>query len=397
MSSSFNSDVEVTVEIAFGDDVYETSPTWVEVTSDVREFHTQRGRSRVLDQIQAGVATLALNNSSGDYNPENTAGTHHPGVRVFNPIRIQATYSSTTYDLYRGFVESWDQRAAEGGKDPVAVVKCVDAFRLLAMYETEFTENAQNTGTRVGNLLDEAGWPASWRALDTGNHEVQSLVAEFDSVLNQIQRAALVEQGIFYIDGDGTATFKDGNTRIQDKGSVSATFSDDGSDLRYVDLQLVYDDSQLWNRAAVTRQEGTEQTSSDATSIADYGQRDLILAETIHLRDGEALALADWLVMENKDVRVRAPELVIKPEDQATLWPHALGREFLDRVNIERTKDVAGDDFDEDCHIEGIAHDVTMVGQRSWTTTFQLSPKLPHDDFWVLGTSELGTDTRLGY
>ena len=130
--------------------------------------------------------------------------------------------------------------------------------------------------------------------------------------------------------------------------------------------------------------------------IAAVSFTPLVLAETIHLRDGEALALADWLVMENKNIRVRIPELVVKPADQATLWPHALGREFLDRVNVERTK-IGGDDFDGDCHVEGIKHDVTMVGQRSWTTTFQLSPKLPHDDFWIVGTSELGTDTRLGY
>ena len=52
---------------------------------------------------------------------------------------------------------------------------------------------------------------------------------------------------------------------------------------------------------------------------------------------------------------------------------------------------------DKNFHIEGISHDVQMLGGRSWITTFQLSPELPYTNWWILGTSELGTDTRLGY
>lgn len=397
MSSAFDSDVDVTVEVAFGDDVYDT-PTWTEITSSVREFATRRGRSRVLDRMQAGTARLTLNNTSGDFNPENTAGTYYPDVKVFNPIRITATHNTITYPLFRGFVESWDNTAKGGGKDQVAVVRCVDAFRLFAMFEEELTESSEFSGTRIGNLLDTAGWPAGWRDLDTGTHMVQGLTAEFDTVLNQIHRTVLVEQGLFWVAGDGDATFRDGNTRIQDKTTVAATFSDDGSDTGYVDLQLVYDDSQLWNKAHVTRVDGTQQSASNSTSIGNYGERALHLAETLHVSNGEADALANWLVVENRDVRVRAPELVVKPQGDGTttFWVDCLGLELLDRVNVERS-DVGGDTFDEDAHVEGVEHVVRMVGGRSWTTTFQLSPVLPFDDWWVLGTSELGADSRLGY
>lgn len=397
MSGSYNSTVTVTIECGFGEDVFDTTITWTEITSVVREFNIQRGRSRVLDQMGAGTATLVVNNSTGNFNPWNTAGAYSPNVRVNTPIRIRATYNAVTYDLFRGFVQSWEVRAITGGFDPHVVIEAVDAFTILAMVEEELTESAEASGTRIGNLLDTAGWPAAWRDIDTGNHNVQALTAEFDGVLNQINRAVLVEQGLFWIAADGDATFRDGNTRIQDKAASSGTFSDDGADNPYYDLKLAYDTTQLWNDASVTRVDGVAQTSTDATSVGDYGTRALHLSETLHVADGESLALADWLVMENKDVRVRATQLVLVPEHSpSTLWPHALGREFLDRVNIERT-DITGDDFDDDCHIEGVSHEVRMVGGRSWTTTFQLSPKLPFSDFWILGTSALGTDTRLGY
>lgn len=398
MTAAYNSTVNVTVEIAFGDGVFDTTPTWVDVTADVREFSTGLGRSRVLDQMQAGTATVALNNNTGDYNPENTAGANYPGVGVMNPIRILAAYNAVTYPLFRGFVETYDQAAANSGKLQVAVARCVDAFRLFAMFEEELTEVGTFSGTRLGQLLDTVGWPAGWRDMDTGNQVVSGLTGEFDSVLAQVHRTILVEQGLFWVAGDGDATFRDGHTRIVDKTSVVATFSDDGADLPYVDLQLAYDDSQLWNKAVVTSVGGTSQTVSDSTSITLYGQRDLNLSETIHYYgDGPAYSLAGWLVMENKDVRVRAPALVVKPEaSPAGLWPVALGIDLLDRVNVERTQ-VGGDAFDEDCHVEGVAHEVRMAGGRSWTTTFQLSPVLPFADFWILGTSQLGTDTRLGY
>ena len=44
MTASFDADVDVTVEFAFGDEPFET-PTWVDVTSSVRGFSVKRGRS----------------------------------------------------------------------------------------------------------------------------------------------------------------------------------------------------------------------------------------------------------------------------------------------------------------------------------------------------------------
>lgn len=394
MTAAYNSDVNVTVEAAFGYDPLAT-PTWTDITAYVRQFQIQRGRSHVLDQMQAGQATLVLDNRDSRFTPRNTSGAYYPNVRVFTPLRIRAVHNVVTYDLYRGFVTGWPQ-TYPGIKDAVSVVNCVDAFRLLAMYETEFSENVEDAGTRVGNLLDVAGWPAGWRDIDTGVHTVADLTAEFNSVLGEIQRAELVEQGAFWIAGTGDATFRDGLTRLEDT-TIQATFSDDNFDIDYTDINWTLDDGQLWNHAVVTRQNGTAQESTDATSVGDYGQRDLHLSETLNYRDGEALALADWLVLLHSDIRVRVQSVTIIPENQPTnAWPVALGLEIWDKVNVERTPP-SSSAIDVGAFVEGIAHDVSMVGGRRWQTTFQLSANMPYADWWVLGTSELGTDTRLAY
>lgn len=394
MTASYNSDVDVTVRFAFSQDVYDTTPTWSDVTSVCRGFSISRGRSRVLDQVQPGVATLRLSNDTADFSPWNTSGSYT--LKVLDKVNIRAVHNAVTYDLFTGYVTSWPNTWSQGGKDGVVEVTAVDGFHLLAMVEAELTESEEFSGTRIGNLLDTAGWPASWRNLDTGSHNIAALSSEFNSILGEIQRAELVEQGMFFIAGDGDATFKDGNTRIEDD-TIQATFSDDGADSGYVNLQVDYDMTQLWNDATVTRVDGTDQNYSDATSISSYGTRDLHVSETLHVADGEALALAQWFVSENKDVRARVPSVTLRPEeDPAQLWPEALGLELLEKANVERT-DVTGDSFDLDHYIEGVTHNVTMVGSRSWETTFQLSPDLQHSDWWILGTSQLGVDSRLGY
>ena len=397
MPSAYNDDVDVTIECAFGDDVFETSPTWTEVTQYVREFSVKRGRSHVLDRMQAGKATVTFSNNDSRFSPENTSGPYSPDVRVMTPIRIRAEYNSTTYDLFRGFVVSWPPRTSRT-KDNVVPAQCIDGFRLLASFEQDWTEVAERSGDRVDNILDEVGWPAGWRAIDVGQHFVSPLlVGDFNSALGEIQRAELVEQGLFYIAGDGDAVYRDSLTRL-DTTAISATFSDDGSDVSYSGLDLDYDDLRLWNHATVTRSDGVAQDATGSGSSIDlYGERDMHLSGTAHRTDGEARALADWIVAEYKDVRLRASKVSIWPEDDpAANWPEALGLDFWDRVNIERTGP-SSSTVDQDGFIEGVTHRVTMIGRRAWSTRFQVSPDIAHDDWWILGTSELGTDTRLGY
>lgn len=391
--AAFDSNVNVTVEAAFGYDPFDT-PVWTDITTYVRGFSTRRGRSRLLDRVQAGSATFLLDNLDGRFDPNNTAGAYSPNVKVMCPIRVQAVYNTVTYDLFRGFVEQWPQTYPATGKDAVVEVSAIDGFRLFAQYEKLWSSGAAvAAGTRIGAILDDVGWPAGWRSLDTGTHLV-AVEEEFTTALDLIERVELVEQGFFYVDGAGNAVFLDGVTRIEDQASSNATFGDGGgAELPYGDLSIDWDDKQVWNSAYVTRAGGEEQSASDATSVSSYGRRDLHLEQTAHYSDGEAQALADWLVAEYKDIRPRLQQIVLRPQRDVDVWPQALGLDMLDRVTVTR-RPPSGDTFTEDFHVVGVDHSVAPF---RWETRLQLAPVLPFTDWWVLGTSELGTDTRLGY
>ena len=397
MPANFNSDVQIEVSVAFNVDALQTGATWTDISKYVRFFDTERLRSRVLDATQPGYATITLDNRDARFDPNNTGSPYSPNLKVNKRVRIRAIHNSITYDLFRGFVQGWPQRYPELSADATVTIELVDGFRGMSQFEDELTESQETSGTRIGNLLDAMSWPAGWRDIDAGTHNIAALDEDLGSILGQIQNAELVEQGWFWIAGNGDATFRDGDTRIEDQDTSNATFGDvASSDLAFANpLEITTDMAHLWNDVHVTRKDGTEQSSVDSASVADYGTFDLHLSDTLHVADGEALALADWLSYQYSDPEIpRVPEITLLPQkDPTNLWPEALGREFLDRITVKKRTD--GDNYNSDFHISGIMHSVE-IGER-WETTFQLDPVLADNDWWILGTSELGVDTRLGY
>ena len=119
------------VEIAFNDGPYVASPTWTNVTSDVRYMTIDRGRS---DDWQPfyGSASVVLSNLNRTYDPFNTSGTYYGKLLPRRQIRISASYGATTYPVFRGFVSGWPPAWTDAGKDSTITLSCFDAVGLLA-------------------------------------------------------------------------------------------------------------------------------------------------------------------------------------------------------------------------------------------------------------------------
>ena len=104
---------EVKVEVAFGFGPYDPEPLamdWVDITSDVMEIHTVRGRQAEFENFTAGTCSIILYDENRTYDPLNTAvgswGLY--GVLKANtPIRITAEIDSTTYPVWRGYTDEW--------------------------------------------------------------------------------------------------------------------------------------------------------------------------------------------------------------------------------------------------------------------------------------------------
>ncbi len=119
------------VEIAFTDGPYVVSPTWTDVTSYVRGMDISRGVPDDWTLQADGSATVTLSNRDRRFDPFNTTGPYYGNLLPRRQIRIRATFSSTTYDVFRGFIAGWPPEWTDAGTDSTVTLFCFDALQLL--------------------------------------------------------------------------------------------------------------------------------------------------------------------------------------------------------------------------------------------------------------------------
>jgi len=119
------------VEIAFTDGPYVVSPTWTDVTSYVREMMIDRGISDDWTLVADGLAVVTLSNRDRRFDPFNASGPYYGNLLPRRQIRIRATYASTTYDVFRGFISGWPPEWTDAGYDSTVTLSCFDALQLL--------------------------------------------------------------------------------------------------------------------------------------------------------------------------------------------------------------------------------------------------------------------------
>lgn len=389
------------LRIAFASAPMATSPSWDAVTSSLRSIHIKRGRQHELDQISAGTAQLELDNRAGNYWPNNAGGDYSPNVLPGKRIQLYAVYGGVTYYLYTGFIEDWNPEwlVANAGLFPIVRPVCSDLCNNLANFDLNdgagYAEEL--SGTRVGNVLDDLGWPAADRDLDPGKSYMQATGALADenawSHLLKIQQSEL---GILYIAGDGHVQFEDRHHRLISPHMTSqATFGEDAGEKAYHGMEPRYGADSIRNDIRVTRSGGTQQSAYDSTSQTNYGKRSLSKTGLLLINDYESSDQANYLLGCYKDPALRARTLRILPEaNPSVLWPQVLGREISDRITVRRNEA----SLDEDYFIESIEHNIDLVNY-TWETKWQLSNAYAVQ-YWVLGVagySEMGETTRLAY
>lgn len=138
----------ISVAIAFSTAPLAT-PAWTDVTPYLLyPLRIQRGRQYELAEIEAGTLDLSLNNLDRRFEPAWSGGPYYPNIRPGRRIRVQATWNSVIYDLYHGFIESWQPKEDVRTGEAWIEVRAADAFGLFG-----------RTSVRTV-LLWHAPWPS---------------------------------------------------------------------------------------------------------------------------------------------------------------------------------------------------------------------------------------------
>jgi hypothetical protein len=241
---------------------------------------------------------------------------------------------------------------------------------------------ASTTGARIGAILDAIDFtdPTLRRGgiasdgtrnttgLDVGDTITVSAPDGSKSALALIEELLIAERGVFYIAGDGSATYEERVSRAH-RTTSSATLTDAA-----IKSDPGFQLDKLINRQSVSRLDpatgnatGRPQTASDEVSIGLFGVSSGPDISTQFISsDGQAFSLASYIVTLRSDFET--PVVVELDAGDPTSLTQQLERELQDRVTINDTVIGTSGDY----IIEAVEHEISEGGNR-FITRFTLS------------------------
>jgi len=362
----------------------------VDVSNLLDSVNTNRGRNVSSEQFQTGTASIRLLDQNGDFNPQNTLSPYYTYLNPMRKMTITATYASVTYPIFAGYITGYNTSTPKFNGDIVyTTISAVDGFRLFQNAQFFGVTGAvagETTGTRIGKILDTIGWPATLRDIDTGQTTVQADPATQRTALAALQTVATTEYGAIYMDHSGRLTFQDRNLTVSSVAGTPVVFNDNGTAIGYFDVKWVFDDTQVYNLATVTRTGGSVQTVSDATSIAKFFTHSYNQSGLLMQTDAVALDYAQAFIASRKDTSSRVDELTLDlQQDNYTAGTIAgLSLDFFSPISVTTTQP-NNTSLSKTVQVFNISHSVTP---NSWKT--RLGTAEPIIDGFILNSTLYG-------
>lgn len=357
------------------------STGWLKIAADGTTVRMQlSSTSGSANQLQS-VATVAL---AGDTTYHvvvtrtgNTVAMYLNGVALTVVTTPFGTWSSgnTVFGSTLAIGSEWPDGATGITQDArtvdeVAVYTGVlSAARVLAHYNAGAGYPGEDSGTRIGRVLDDVGWPAADRLIGTGQATVQAAVYGGGNVLGYLQQVAKTEQGRLYADQQGRIVFTS-RTSIFQPGASRATFGDGGGSERgYARILPSQTVNRIINRSVAQRVGGALQEAVDATSKGRFYERSESNTDLLCRTDGEAADFAAYRVLRAKNAAVRINGIELRPVGVVDLWDQILGRNIGDRVTVKRRLPDGSVILNGDFILEGVTHD-SVVGAEHVTSWY---------------------------
>jgi hypothetical protein len=387
-----------TSELGGADVLSDSSSSLVVDVSDLLDsVNTNRGRNISSEQFQTGTASIRLLDQNGDFNPQNPASPYYTYLNPMRKMTITATYSGVTYPIFAGYITGYNTSTPKFNGDIVYTsITAVDGFRLFQNAQFFGVTGAvagETTGTRIGKILDTIGWPTALRDIDTGLTTVQADPATQRTALAALQTVATTEYGAIYMDHSGRLTFQDRNVTVASVAGTPVVFKDDGTAIGYFDVKWVFDDTQIYNLATVTRTGGTVQTASDAASIAKFFTHSYNQSGLLMQTDAVALDYAQAFIASRKETTTRVDELTLDlQQDNYTAGTIAgLDLDFFDPISVTTTQP-NNTTLSKTVQVFNVSHSITP---NSWKVRFGTAEPiidgfiLDSALYGILGTSVL--------
>jgi hypothetical protein len=344
----------------------------VDMSARLMGFTTKRGRQDAWSGVTAGTVTALLDDHDGAFDPENAASPYFGNVKIRRKITITATYNSVVYGLGAAYVDGYDAQPLP--VDANVQITATDLFKRLQSRDFTVTLPQQTVGARIHALLDILQWPASARIIDAGQMVVPPANLDRYKMLAHVNDLLLAERGLFWVDGNGSAVYRD---RAYRQTKVSRGTFGSGGTFPVVKVYPAYNDAGIINEVKCQRTGGVEQVAHDGASIGDYdvvSYRVPQVSADMLPNDSAANALCNYMVGARSQPNNRITKIDLEPEADPTggLWTHALGADIGDRITVAHslpgTQGITGQDY----FIESVAHSWSLP-EGTHLTTWELS------------------------
>jgi hypothetical protein len=333
-----------------------------DVSDDVLSVNVNRGKSRQLDKFTAGNAAVTFINQDRAFDPLNASSPYFGQIIPRRTVRITTSGSAVFY----GSIDDWNLTYDVSGYSTAGAV-ISDGFTYFAQQVlTAHTATSQLTGARIAAVLDrsEINWPASLRDLETGGMTLQAdVVSDGTNALDYLQLVNFSEPGALFMGADGSIVFKDRTDAPVSTGLVA--FTDDGTGVPFVDVQVVYGSELLYNFIQIERASGGTATASDSDSQNSYGVVALVQSGLLMNTDADAQDLADYLLGKYSEPEYRFESLTVALEDLSSGNQTAvLSLEIGDIAQIKFTPNQTGTQIDKYATIIRIDHEIVPMSHR---------------------------------
>jgi hypothetical protein len=382
---------------------------WTEITQYVRSWSFRIGASRG-DQptlrYDAGTCTIVLNDGDRRFDPDNLAGPYVvAGQTLLMPmvrVRIVATWAGMDYPLYYGLADNW-VTDYDGPFWSTCTLTATDAFKVFAAEDrgaVALVGAGDDSGARIGRILDAYGWPAADRVLATGDTTLQSTTLA-ENMLAEMLLVQDSEQGSLFMDQQGRVDFQNRRAILTSSRSTTsqALFGDDpagygiSGELPYLDVATTTPDETLVNSVDAAVAGGVEQQAVDAVSSSRYLTKSHTRDDLVMQTDADALQWAQSILYQFAQPRRRFSKIMFhrpRPDVESVMWPLLLGAQFADRITVRARPKGGGSPIEKDCFVRGIE----MSGDSVTHDSAFVLQDADRYSFFVVGDPILG---RVGY
>jgi hypothetical protein len=354
-----------------GTDTVAPDERWIPVpTLRVLSVSVRRGGSSSNRKYDAGEAVVVLDNTSGDYDPDNPYSPFVMGPRRLLGQGTGLRLSAAGTDPVTVFVGRIEEPAISGHwTHPTVTFRATDLMAELGNIDVPFqgsqTGGGSSSSVRAAWLLDQAGVPESKRDIAAAGRSVLATTGG-GKVRDALDTVAAGEAGRFFVDRTGVVTL---TWHDAEYGKTSkADYSNTGDGPKYVSLESSPGTVGIVNTATVHRlpprvrdevtgqfEEGPDLDdagAADSDSVALYGIRPTTV-DVVLESDLDVAALATYLAtrrsvptqrllsfesvpLEAMTVPQAQAVLAIDLGDLITLTQHTIdGRQITWVANVE--------------------------------------------------------------